>query len=88
MLNLFETIGLATHLFVLVIGIGAILGIVPLARGRRAGLGLGLVLMALAMTLMILEPEWQLGMVGAIAYFFGFFIALWLLLGPASSSRD
>lgn len=80
MLNLFETVGLVTHLFVFVLGIGALLRIVPLARGRRAGFGL--ILMAVAMTIMILEPKWQLGTLGAAAYLFGFVIALWLLLGP------
>lgn len=85
MLSLFEIAGLVTHLFVLVVGLGAIVGIVPLARKRRAGFGL--VLMALTMTLMILEPYWQLGVWGAIAYVIGFIIALWLLLGPEPAPR-
>lgn len=85
MLNLFETLGLVTHLFVFLVGVGAIMGEVPLARGRRAGYGL--VLMALAMTIMILEPRWQLGLWGAAAYLVGFVIALWLLLGPVRPSR-
>ena len=50
--NLFESVGLLSHLFVFAVGVGAIIGAVPLARGRRAGFGL--VLMALAMTVMIL----------------------------------
>lgn len=84
MLNLFQVLGLATHFFVFVVGIGAIVKIVPLARGRRAGFGL--VLMALAMTVMILEPRWQLGAWSAAAYVVGFALALWLLLGPVRSS--
>lgn len=82
-LGLFEVIGLLTHLVVFAIGVGALAGIVPLARGRRAGLGL--VLMALAMTIMILEPRWQLGAAAAVAYLTGFAVALWLLLGPVRS---
>lgn len=83
MLTLFEIIGLVSHLFVLIVGVGAIAGVVPLARGRRAGFGL--VLMALAMTVMILEPRWQLGAWGGGAYIVGFATAFWLLLGPTKS---
>jgi hypothetical protein len=79
----FELAGLLTHLIVFVIGIGALVGVVPLARGRRAGLGL--VLMALSMTVLVLEPRWHLGILAAAAYVTGFTIALWLLLGPARS---
>lgn len=81
---MFELVGLLTHLFVFAVGIGAIIGVVPLARGRRAGFGL--VLMALAMTVMILEPRWRLGAWAAAAYVVGFAVALWLLLGPVRSS--
>lgn len=84
MFNLYEDLGLATHLFVFVLGFGAMIGIVPLKRGRRAGYGL--MLMALVMSIMILEPRWQLGAWGAMAYVVGFVIALWLLLGPERSS--
>lgn len=63
MLNAFQIAGLVTHALVLLIGIGAILGHVPLARGRRAGFGL--VLMAAAMTIVVLEPRLQLGMMGS-----------------------
>lgn len=79
----FGLIGLLTHLIVFIIGLGALVGIVPLARGRRAGLGL--VLMALAMTIMVLEPAWHLGAAAAVAYVAGFTIALWLLIGPERS---
>lgn len=84
-MTLFELIGLLTHFVIFSVGIGAIWGVVPLARGRRTGFGL--VLMALAMTVMILEPTWQLGAWGAMAYIAGFATALWLLLGPQKSSR-
>ena len=46
MLNAFRVAGLATHAPGVLIGLGAILGLVPLARGPRAGFGL--VLMAAA----------------------------------------
>lgn len=82
MLNAFQIAGLVTHALVLLIGIGAILGHVPLARRRRAGFGL--VLMAAAMTIVVLEPRLQLGMMEVGAYVIGFLTGLWLLLGPAS----
>ena len=53
--KLFELTGFLTYLIVFTIGVGALVGVVPLARGRRAGLGL--VLMALAMTLLVLAPR-------------------------------
>lgn len=80
-LNLFELVGLLTHLFVFAIGMGAIAGVVPLARKRRSGFGL--ILMALAMTIMIFEPRWQLGAGAAAVHVIGFAFALWLLLGRA-----
>lgn len=55
MLNAFQIAGLITHSLVFLIGIGAILGFVPLTRSRRAGFGL--VLMAAAMTIVVLEPR-------------------------------
>ena len=84
MLNAFQVAGLATHALVLLIGLGAILGLVPLARGRRAGFGL--VLMAAAMTIVVLEPHLRLGVVGVGAYVAGFLGGLWLLLGPGPPS--
>lgn len=80
----FELVGLLTHLFVFALGVGAVMGVVPLARGRRGGFGLAL--MALAMTVMILEPRWRLGASGAAAYVVVFAVALWLLLGPEAGS--
>lgn len=85
MLNAFPVAGLATHALVLLIGIGAILGLVPLARSRRAGFGL--VLMAAAMTIVVLEPRLQFGAVGAAAYVVGFLSGLRLLLGSASTRQ-
>lgn len=82
--NLFELVGLLTHLFVFALGVGVIIGVVPLARGRRGGFGL--VLMALAMTVMTLEPRWRLGAWGAAAYVVVFAVALWLLLGQEGGS--
>jgi hypothetical protein len=85
MLNSFQVAGLLTHLFVLLIGAGALAGIVPLAHGRRAGLGL--VLMAISMSIVVLEPRLQLGAVGVSAYVVGFLAGLWLLLGPERQHR-
>lgn len=76
----FQVAGLATHILVLLLGLGAIAGVVPLARGRRAGLGL--VLMATAMALVVMEPRWRLGAWGALTYTGAFLAALWLLLWP------
>lgn len=85
MLNAFQIAGLVTHALVFLVGVGAILGLVPLARDRRAGFGL--VLMAAAMTTVVLEPRLQLGAVGVAAYVVGFLSWLWLLLGPATAHR-
>lgn len=76
----FELVGLLTHVLVLLLGLGGLLGLIPLARGRRAGAGL--LLMAGSMALVIMEPRWQLGLVGVTAYAAAFLAALWLLLGP------
>lgn len=76
----FQLVGLSTHLHVLALGVGGLLGIIPFARGRRTGLGL--LLMAAAMGLVVMEPRWHLGLLGAGAYTLGFLTALWLLLGP------
>ena len=61
--NAFQVAGLATHALVLLIGLGTILGLVPLARGRRGGFGL--VRMATAMTIVVLEPRLRLGRSGS-----------------------
>ena len=76
----FELVGLLTHALVLLLGLGGLIGLIPLARGRRAGAGL--LLMAGSMALVVMEPRWQLGHVGATAYTIAFLAALWLLLGP------
>lgn len=47
-----ELISLLTHLGVFIRGLGGIMKVMPLPRGRRSGLGL--VLMALAMTILAL----------------------------------
>ncbi|WP_235705933.1 MULTISPECIES: hypothetical protein [Acidiphilium] len=80
MLNSFQLAGLLTHLFVLALGLGGLIGIIPLARGRRAGSGL--VLMAISMGIVILAPRWNFGIAGVSAYVVGFLAGLWLLLGP------
>ncbi|MEL6065186.1 hypothetical protein [Methylobacterium sp. DCY52] len=85
MLNAFQIAGLVNHALVFLIGVGAILGLVPLARGRRSAFGL--VLMAGAMTIVVLEPRLQLGAVGVGAHVVGFLSGLWLLLGPATAHR-
>lgn len=75
-----ELVGLITHAFVLLLGLGGLLGLIPLARGRRAGAGL--LLMAGSMALVFMEPQGKLGLVGAAVYTVAFLTALWLLLGP------
>ena len=76
----FELAGLLTHALVLLLGLGGLLRLIPLARGRRAGAGL--LLMAASMALIVMEPRWQLGLAGAASYTVAFLAALWLLLGP------
>ncbi|HJS87109.1 MAG TPA: hypothetical protein VJ779_16755 [Acetobacteraceae bacterium] len=78
-------LGLLTHLLVLGLGVGGLLGLVPLARGRRAGLGL--VLMVVAMSIVVPDPHWHLGLAGGVAYVVSFLFALWLLLGPERRNR-
>lgn len=80
MLNQFQIAGLLTHLLVFALGVGGLTGIVPLARGRRAGVGL--ILMAIAMSIVVLEPILHWGMVAVVVYVTGFLTGLWLLLGP------
>ncbi|GAB6846149.1 hypothetical protein HNR00_003322 [Methylorubrum rhodinum] len=82
MLNASQVTSLATHALELMIGVGAILGLVLLTRGRRAEFGL--VLMAAAMAVVVRKPRVQLGMVGIGAYVARFLGGLWLLLGPGS----
>lgn len=76
----FELVGLLTHALVLLLGVGGLISLIPLARGRRAGAAL--LLMAGSMALVVMEPRWQLGLVGATAYTVAFMAALWLLMGP------
>ena len=76
----FELVGLLTHALVLILGLGGLVGLIPLARGRRAGAGL--LLMAGSMALVVMEPRWNLWLMGAAAYTIAFLAALWLLLGP------
>ena len=82
----FELVGLLTHVLVLPLGLGGLLVLIPLARGRRAGAGL--LLMAGSMALIIMEPRLQLGFVGATAYAAAFLAALWLLLGPDRATPE
>ncbi len=81
-LSPFETVGLLTHLVVLVVGLAGTAKVLPLPRGRRSGLGLAL--MALAMTVLVVWPRWQQSgdWVAAAVYAAGFALALWLLVGP------
>lgn len=76
----YELAGLLTHAVVFAVGLGAISGLVPLARGRRSGLGL--VLMAASMLLLIIGPGWNLGLAASVGHAVLFFAALWLLIGP------
>lgn len=76
----YELAGLLTHAVVLALGVGAISGLVPLARGRCTGLGL--VLMAVSMIVLIIGPGWDLGVTASVGHALFFFVALWLLIGP------
>lgn len=61
----FELFELLTHVLVLLLGVGGLIGLIPLARGRRAAAGL--LLMAGPMALVVMEPRWQLSLMGATA---------------------
>lgn len=78
--RLVEFIGLLTHAFVLLLGLGGMLRIIPFPRGRWTGVGL--ILMALSMMLLVVAPRLASPMSGALVYAIGFVVALWLLLGP------
>lgn len=81
LLNAFDVAGLTTHVVVLLLGVGGIMGRVALPRGRRSGLGL--VLMALAMAVLVVRPSGRgAGLVAAAVHLVSFGVALWLLVGP------
>ena len=79
-MSVVEIAGFATHTLVLLLGLGGVLGIIPLARGRRGGAGL--ILMAVAMTVLVAAPRLPSPLTASMAYVVGFLAALWLLLGP------
>lgn len=77
-----ELAGMVTHVGVLSLGVGGLLGLESLPRGRRSGVGL--VLMALAMALLIAWPRWRFGpeLATAAGHVGLFCVGLWLLIGP------
>lgn len=80
---LVELISLLTHLGVFIRGLGGIMKVMPLPRGRRSGLDL--ILMALAMTILAVGPRRWFGELVALSYAVTFVVALWLLIGPVGS---
>lgn len=82
--SLLPAVGLLTHAGVLVIGIGGILRLIPLSRGRRSGIGL--TVMALVMALLMEPPSWLPSWTTATLYTAGFGGAFWLVIGPARTA--
>lgn len=71
---------LLAHVGVLIIGVGGMLGILPLPRGRRSGLGLAL--MATSMLVLFASPAWNQGLLGAAGFLAAFGPGLWLVARP------
>lgn len=85
-LTVFDWAGLLTHAVVLVLGLGGLVGAVPLPRGRRSGFGL--VMMAVSMVVLLAGARRPTaGVAPALVHVVTFALALWLLIGPARSRR-
>ena len=85
-LTVFDWAGLVTHGVVLALGLGGIVGAVPLPRGRRSGSGL--VLMAVSMVVLLVAGRRPpAGLVPALVHVVTFAFALWLLIGPVRRRR-
>ncbi|MDA8185891.1 MAG: hypothetical protein M0005_11630 [Actinomycetota bacterium] len=80
-----ELVALLLHIGVLAIGVGGMLGVVPLPRGRRSGLGLAL--MATSMLVLFAAPAWNLGPLGTTGFLGAFVPGLWLVAGPSDGRR-
>jgi hypothetical protein len=77
---------LLAHVGVLIIGVGGMLGILPLPRGRRSGLGLAL--MATSMLVLFASPAWNQGLLGAAGFLAAFGPGLWLVAGPGRGGAE
>ncbi|MHB1716040.1 MAG: hypothetical protein ACYCV5_01645, partial [Acidimicrobiales bacterium] len=80
-----EPVALLLHVGVLAIGVGAMLGVVPLPRGRRSGLGLAL--MATSMLVLFAAPAWNLGPLATTGFPAAFVPGIWLVAGPSDIGR-
>ena len=80
-----ELVALLLHVGVLAIGVGGMLGVVPLPRGRRSGLGLAL--MATSMLVLFAAPAWNLGPLATTGFLAAFVPGLWLVAGPSDGRR-
>ena len=76
---------LLLHVGVLAVGVGGMLGVVALPRGRRSGLGLAL--MATSMLVLFAEPAWHLGPLATTGFLAAFVPGLWLVAGPSDIGR-
>ena len=76
---------LLIHVGVLSIGVGGLLGVVPLPRGRRSGLGLAL--MATSMLVLFAAPAWDLGPLATTGFLAAFVPGIWLVAGPSDIGR-
>jgi len=70
---------------VLAVGVGGMLGVVSLPRGRRSGLGLAL--MATSMLVLFAAPAWHLGPLATTGFLAAFLPGLWLVAGPSDIGR-
>lgn len=81
-----ELVALLLHVGVLAIGVGGMLGVVPLPRGRRSGLGLAL--MATSMLVLFSAPAWNLGPLATTGFLAAFVPGIWLVAAPSGRRRS
>lgn len=72
------------HVGVLVVGVGGMLGLVHLPRGRRSGAGLGL--MAVSMFVLAAAQRWALGGWATAVMAVAFVAGLALVVGPGRAA--
>ncbi|MDA8284845.1 MAG: hypothetical protein M0Z42_16495 [Actinomycetota bacterium] len=76
---------LLVHLGVVAVGVGGMLGVIPLPRGRRSGLGLAL--MATSMLVLFAAPASSLGPLATAGFLAAFVPGLWLVAGPGGNGQ-
>ena len=76
---------LLVHVGVVAVGVGGMLGVIPLPRSRRSGLGLAL--MGTSMLVLFAAPAWNLGPLATAGFLAAFVPGLWLVAGPGGNGQ-